>query len=82
MTVTLLPTTITPASGNVMSTWVMYHGWEVKSTQSVTGSVNAQIKYTFNTNIQIGVGDSITAGTTDLGALKNFTAENIRGTQN
>lgn len=82
MTITLLPTTITPVSGNVMSTWVMYHGWEVKSTQSVTGSVNAQQKYTFNTDTQYGVGDSITCGTDDLGALTKVTAANIKGAKN
>ena len=71
-------TSNTPATGNVLSTWVSYIGadWTVADG---TSNLNIQSTATFTSPTVANTVISRTAGTQNLGSLGNVTSSNIKG---
>ena len=72
-------TTNVPATGNVLSTWVSYQGWDTQAAANTTSNVNLQVTATFTSATAANAVKSSSAGVQDLGALGNVTAANIKG---
>jgi len=67
----------TPASGNVLATWVSYQGWD-SAVANGTSNLNLQTLTTWTSATAQTTTKSQTTGAQDLGALGNVTAANVK----
>lgn len=71
-------TTNVPATGNTLVAWVTYLGADSQAAVNTTSNINLGATATFTSATAANVVTSRNAGVTDLGALGNVTAANVR----